>query len=113
MVTDMNDKLTSVVLKTVVAWTAVGLVIAAIVVTFGLFLSDPKRFQTLMFEHVRAVVGIPIAAISSFCVLLVFEVRAGQVEFEALGFIFRGGAGPAVIWVFSFLAFVAAIRLLW
>ena len=89
------------------------LVIVAIMVTFWLFLSDMKRFQTLMVDHVRAVVGIPIAAISSFCVLLVFEVRAGQVEFEALGFKFHGGAGPAVIWVFSFLAFVAAIRLLW
>jgi hypothetical protein len=66
-----------------------------------------------MTDYVRAMIGIPIAAAGAFCVLLVFEARTGQVEFEALGFRFRGGAGPAVIWVFAFLAIAGAIRLLW
>jgi hypothetical protein len=60
-----------------------------------------------------ALIGIPLAAASAFCIVLIFEARAGRVEFEALGFRFRGGAGPAVIWVFAFLAIVGAIRLLW
>ncbi len=77
-----------------------------------LFYSEPSLYRALMVDHVQAMVGIPIAAAGAFCVLLVFEVRAGQVEFEALGFRFRGGAGPAVIWVFAFLARAGAIRLL-
>ena len=87
--------------------------LAALGLALRLFFSEPSLYRALMADHVRAMIGIPIAAAGAFCVLLVFEARAGQLEFEALGFRFRGGAGPAVIWVFAFLAIAGAIRLLW
>jgi hypothetical protein len=86
---------------------------AALVLILRLFFSDPNLFRDLMRDHVRAIVGIPMAAASAFCILLFFEARAGNVQFSGLGFTFKGGAGPAVIWVFAFLAFTGAIRLLW
>ena len=87
--------------------------LAALGLALRLFYSEPSLYRDVMIDHVRAMIGIPIAAAGAFCVLLVFEARAGQIEFEALGFRFRGGAGPAVIWVFAFLAIAGAIRLLW
>jgi len=87
--------------------------VAALFLVLRTLLTDATLVHTLVVEHVRAMVGIPMAAGTAFCILLIFEARAGHVEFEALGFKFRGGAGPAVIWVFAFLAFVGAVRLLW
>jgi len=108
---------TSTALKSFATWAAVAGItlasLAALCLVVWHFLHDPDLFRTIMVEHVRAVVGIPMAAVSAFCVLLIFEARSGQVEFEALGFRFRGASGPAVIWVFSFLSFAGVIRLLW
>ena len=87
--------------------------VAALFLALRLFYREPALYRGLMTDHVRAMIGIPIAAAGAFCILLVFEARAGQVEFEALGFRFRGGAGPAVIWVFAFLAIAGTIRMLW
>jgi hypothetical protein len=104
-------------LRAFTTWAVVLLMITASLAALGLHLrllySEPALFRSLVVEHVRALIGIPLAGASAFCILLIFEARAGHVEFEALGFRFRGGAGPAVIWVFSFLAIVAAIRILW
>ena len=86
---------------------------AALLLILRLEFSDPSFFKDLMKDHVRAIVGIPMAAASAFCVLLFFETRSGNVQFSGLGFTFKGGAGPAVIWVFAFLAFIGAIRILW
>jgi hypothetical protein len=79
----------------------------------GVLYRDDALFRSLLKDHVRAIVGVPMAASSAFCVLLFFEAHAGQVEFEALGFHFPWWLWPTIIWVFAFLAFVSAIRLLW
>jgi hypothetical protein len=86
---------------------------SALILILRLFYSDPAVFEKLITEHVRAIVGVPMAASSAFCVLLFLESRSGDVEFGGLGFSFKGAAGPAVIWVFAFLAFAGVIRLLW
>jgi hypothetical protein len=86
---------------------------AALLLILRLFFSDQSLFKDLVRDHVRAIVGIPLASASAFCILLFFEARSGNVQFTGLGFTFKGGAGPAVIWVFAFLAFTGAIRLLW
>ena len=54
-----------------------------------------------------------MAALSAFCLVVVLQATAGNIEFEALGFRFRGAAGPIVLWVLAFVVFVLAIRLLW
>lgn len=104
-------------LRAFATWTVVLAMSAASFAALGLILhllySDQSLFRTIMSEHVRAVVGIPLAATSAFCILLIFEARGGNIEFQALGFRFQGGSGPAVIWVFAFLALVSSIRLLW
>lgn len=54
-----------------------------------------------------------MAAVSAFCIVLILDAKLGRMEFEALGFEFRGASGPVVLWVLSFLAFDFAIWLLW
>lgn len=114
--TDSDQRSNSPTLKAFATWAVVLATsvasLAALALILRLFYSDPDLFRSLMIQHVRGIVGIPLAAVSAFCVLLIFEARAGKIEFEVLGLRFRGGSGPAVIWVFGFLAIVSAIRIL-
>ena len=65
-------------------------------------------------SHFAAVVGLPMAGIASLCVVLILESSSRDpIEFEALGFKFRGASGPIVLWIFTFLAIAAAIKILW
>jgi hypothetical protein len=108
-----RDSLLGIFAKWAVVLALTAASLAALGLHLRLFYSDPTLFRTLVIEHVRALIGIPLAAASAFCILLIFEAREGHIEFQILGIHFRGGAGPAVIWIFSFLAIVTSIRLLW
>jgi hypothetical protein len=75
-----------------------------------IYTEDWKRLLT---EHYQAIVGLPGAAAIAFAIVIFLRQIEGPVEFEALGLKFRGAAGQVVMWVFCFLAIVAAMKLLW
>jgi hypothetical protein len=104
-------------LRQVAPWIAtVGLgigAVAALGLILYVFVSDPSAYKTLLNAQVRAIVGIPLAALSAFSVVFVFEATSGRIEFEIGPLKFRGASGPAVIWVFAFMAIVGAIVMLW
>jgi hypothetical protein len=64
-------------------------------------------------KQYAATLGIPLCVVSSVCVVLLLKATAGPIEFEALGFKFRGASGPLVLWIFCFLAMIFALKLLW
>jgi len=64
-------------------------------------------------QHFAATIGLPLSAIGAFLLVTVLQISAGKIEFEALGFKFRGASGPAVLWVLCFLAIASAIKILW
>ncbi len=76
-------------------------------------LSDNGWIVVIAREHFAAVVGLPAAAVASMCIVLFLEYSTGPIEFEGLGFKFRGAAGPVVLWVFCFIAITIAIKVLW
>jgi len=86
---------------------------ASMALIIKLLWTKPEVYERLIITNVRGVVGIPLAAASAFCIILLLEARAGRIEFEAVGFKFRGASAPAIIWIFAFLAVVVGIRLLW
>jgi hypothetical protein len=101
----------------VAPWIAtVGLGVGA-TVALGLiphaFLTDATVYKDLLTSEIRAVIGVPLAALSAFCVGFVFEATSGRIEFEIGPVKFRGASGPAVLWVFAFMAIVGAIVMLW
>ena len=73
---------------------------------------DPVLTQ-LVVNNFAAVIGLPFAAITAFIVVAILRQSEQPVEFEGLGFRFRGPAGEIVLWIGCFLAIVGAIRLLW
>jgi len=63
--------------------------------------------------HFPVTVGLPVAAVVALLLILVLRETTGKLEFEALGFKFRGASGPVVLWVLCYLAITLSIKLLW
>jgi hypothetical protein len=64
-------------------------------------------------DHYAALVGTPMCAMTAFCIVSILKVTNGAIEFEAFGVKFQGASGPIVLWIFCFVAVVAAFRTLW
>lgn len=64
-------------------------------------------------EHVSAVFGVPLAAVTAFFLVALLEIRTGRIEIVAWRFELRGASGPVVLWIAAFLAIVTAIKMLW
>lgn len=64
-------------------------------------------------QHFAATIGLPAAALVALCIVLFLEHTSGTIEFEGLGFKFKGASGPIVLWVLCFLAIAGAVKLLW
>lgn len=67
----------------------------------------------LVFDHFRAIIGLPAAAAAAFAIVSLFRTTEGQIKFSGLGLTFEGASGPIVLWIICFLAIAAAIRALW
>ena len=90
---------------------AIGLMIAGVVWLAGS--TSEKSRQELVSQHAAAVLGIPIAMMLAFAVVAFLQQAEGPVEFDGLGFKFKGAAGEVVLWVITFLAIVVSIKALW
>ena len=104
-------------MKKIARWFAfIGATIASFAALFALIyilFSDISFLKELIKENPRAIIGLPSAFLSSYCLVLVLEANSGKIEFEALGFKFRGAAAPIVMWILVFLAIVSGIAILW
>ena len=116
MLDDPNKNQRDSRLKTLTAWlvvialgsfTAVFLYGAVVDMIQGTWLIEIAQKQF------AATIGLPFAALAALCLVLILEFRAGKIEFEGFGFKFRGASGPIILWVMSFLAIAAAIKMLW
>jgi len=74
--------------------------------------NDPE-IRKIAADHLQATVGLPIAGVFAVLIVAVFQTAAGPIEFDAPGFTFKGVSGPIIMWLFSFLAIVYSIHLLW
>jgi hypothetical protein len=75
-------------------------------------LQDPELYR-LALDHFAATIGLPCAGLAALCIVVALENTSGPIEFEGLGFKFKGASGPIVLWVVCFLAITAAIKILW
>ena len=70
-------------------------------------------FLRMVQDHPAATVGVAMSAITAFCLVALLEITRGPIEFEAVGFKFKGASGPVILWVFCFLAMIFGVWLLW
>lgn len=103
-------------LRRLISWVAVIAVVVYGILIFISFLiggSKEPRMRELVLKHYTTVVGLPSAAAAALFIVLVLKAAAGPIEFEAIGFKFRGASGPVVLWALCFLVIVVAIRAVW
>lgn len=67
----------------------------------------------LIERQFAAVILVPMSALGALCIVLLLRLSSGPLEFKAIGFEFRGASGQVVLWVVSFTALIAAVKLLW
>jgi magnesium-transporting ATPase (P-type) len=64
-------------------------------------------------DHFAATIGLFLAAIAALCLVFLLKYTTGPIEFEGLGFKFKGASGPIIMWVICFLAISVAIEINW
>ena len=60
----------------------------------------------------RVILGMPFSCFAAFFIVALFRQGAGPLEFEGVGFKFKGSAGEVVMWIFCFLSIIGSIKLL-
>lgn len=75
-------------------------------------LTDQALYSKAL-AQIPATIGLPSAALAALCLVMVLENTSGPIEFEGLGFKFKGASGPIILWCIVFLCMAAAIKLVW
>ena len=86
-------------------WTLIGLYIY-----FGF---SSGLWVKMLQDHFPILVVLPFGAGFSLVVVILLGATQGPIEFEAIGFKFRGASGPIVLWCLVFLSIMASVRILW
>ncbi len=89
------------------------LICASVFYAFVRYSQTDQFWIPIAKEHFSAIVGLPMAALASLCIVLVLRISSGPLEFEGWGLKFKGAAAPIVFWLLCFLAIAASIRMLW
>jgi hypothetical protein len=84
-----------------------------IILTFSMKSNFLVMESGIIEQRFQVVVGLPLAALLSFMIVILLPQAYGKIEFKILGMNFKGAAGPVVLWIFCFLAITFAIKLLW
>jgi hypothetical protein len=102
--------------KTIFSWTAalaIFLVHAIIAYVILGFVFQDQEWIRIAKDHTVATLGIPLAGSAALFLILILKIISGTIEFEIASIKFKGAASQIVLWVFSFLSIIVAIRLLW
>ncbi len=70
-------------------------------------------WQEILNQHFAAIIGLPGAAAVAFAIVVFLRQTDGPIEFEGLGFKFKGAAGQVVMWALCFGVIATAIKLCW
>jgi hypothetical protein len=70
-------------------------------------------WEVILRDHFAAIVGLPGAAAASFAIVVFLRQTDGPIEFEGLGFKFKGASGQVAMWAICFLSITIAIKAVW
>jgi hypothetical protein len=97
-------------------WFAVTTVIgAAVVFAIAIYITAQyfTHWEEVLRDHFASIMGLPGAAAVAFTIVVFLRQTEGPIEFEGLGFKFKGAAGQVILWIACFLAIAAAIKWTW
>lgn len=91
------------------------IVVAGAAILFPIFIFGGINpvFIDLYKKNFIVIIGLPLAAIASLFIVVFLEQSQGPIEFEGLGFKFKGASGPVILWILCYLAIVVSFKTLW
>ena len=95
---------------------AIATVIGAAVLFLLWLITDWTQpyWPKLVEEHFAAIIGLPMGALGAFVIVVFLKQTSHEpIEFEGLGFKFKGPSGEVVLWLMCFIGITLAIKLLW
>jgi hypothetical protein len=63
--------------------------------------------------HYATVIGVPCSGLGALFIVLLLRTVAGDIQFKAFGFEFKGASGPIIMWILCFGALVFAMVKTW
>jgi hypothetical protein len=90
-----------------------GILTSVIILIYMFFSISDVQWNKILLERFAVVVGLPMAALLAVFIVLVFKFSEGPIEFEGIGFKFKGASGQVILWVMCFVAIAVSIKLLW
>jgi len=106
----------SIVRRVVFVLAVAGLSLLAFFLIAGTIFATLNKdavYYSILIKHYPATIGLPISALAALVLVFVLEYAQGPIEFQGLGFKFKGAAGPLVFWIACFLAINLSISTLW
>lgn len=104
------------IIRRIAQWAALigGIIFAGtfVVGTAASMIADSELYVKAM-GQIHATIGLPSAALAALCLVLVMENTSGPIEFEALGFKFKGASGRIIVWCIVFLCMTVGIKFVW
>jgi hypothetical protein len=70
-------------------------------------------YYSILIKHYPATLGLPVTSLAALALVFLLEYTKGPIEFQGLGFRFKGAAGPLVFWIACFLVMNLSISTLW
>ena len=111
-----SEVIPPIVKRVVLLLALLGLILLAGFLIVGMLDNTRRReavYYSILIKHYPATIGLPISALAALGLVFMLEYMKGPVEFEGLGFKFKGAAGPLVLWIACFLTINLSIAALW
>ncbi|MGD0640902.1 MAG: hypothetical protein ABSC22_09155 [Roseiarcus sp.] len=103
--------------SSVLKWLLVGLTVVtalAFAATFMVVLVVGfSQLRTEIMKHLMAIMTVVGMGVWAFLLIVAFRHAEGPIEFEAATIKFKGGSGPVLLWIMTFLSIAAAAKMFW
>ena len=83
------------------------------VVRLSNFMFNDTNILKMFKDHMPTFIGLPLAFLLSFLIVLFIEIVVGPVELEGWGVKFNQTSGLIILWLICFLTILFAIRFTW
>jgi len=113
---DLTPPTTEERFRSVAIWSLLvmmALILSAVFYAFLRYGHVDQLWVPIAREHFAVIVGLPMAALASLCIVLVLRISSGPIEFEVWGLKFKGAAAPIVFWILCYLSIAVSIKILW
>jgi hypothetical protein len=94
-----------------ISGTLIGLILMSF---YAIELFKPNGWVVDIYKnHFLACIGLPLVALLSLIIVIIFNIQESDMKVSLLGFNFEGSSSKILMWVIVFLVQTLSLKLLW